>query len=611
MNITTDKNNKQGLVGYDFHGTLNSGIAPEKDAVVISGAKEGQTKDIQLYLKKIGREDMRIYALPSDENDSTSGIARWKSKIIKELGIKTYYDEHEGEIAILRKLNPDLNIIEVPVYHWVTFSMGWDGMPIAYHLQNEGTDSVVGMIQSKKEIDQEDDEEPEDKEQRISQYDGMIKKYPAAKLVKALKEIDNKDDYFIFFDQNNLYPYAEELLKAGFTKGLFPLKDDFDFEKDRERAMDFVQENYPDVKIIPYQIAKTVEEAKKMAEESDVPMVLQSKGDFVSTICPPDDLEINKKQIMDALDKHASDYAKGEIVLKEKLIKPIEITPQIVFWNGEPVYTTLDLETKNIGDGENNGNQVGCGTNLIIKTGFEDRINKIAFPPKIHHMAKKRNGFFIWDISLYITEKGIFFGEFCSNRLGYDASLTEMSMSGGALAYFSKIMRGENPLVQDFGFSIRTFNLNRQKDIEISTESNEETWLYETKKDGDRMVSLGCAWDLGVVTGTGDTPKQAIDSAYSNYESLSFKEKYARSKTDALSDFPTSVVNRYKMTNGVYYDAPDFEDTDESRNTYHEKVSIQSSEMQRTYEGLIDRMKQDHSKEMDSIREEIKQIING
>src|SRR6185295_5257935 len=259
---------------------------------------------------------------------------------------------------------------------YVLITKGWDGLPIFYHLQEEGGDVIVGQIQDDEELKIEHDkEEAEDKKQRLSQYEGMMKKYPARKVVDALKKIKDKDSYFIFCDQNNLFTYAEELLKAGFTKGLFPLKDDFDFEKDREQAMEFVKKHYPDVKLIPFQIAKTVDEAKKLVEESETPMVIQSKGDFVPTICPPDDVEQNKAQILSALDKYAKDYAQGEIVLKQKLIQPVEVTPEIVFWNGEPCFTNVDIETKNIGDGENNGNQVGCGTNLVIATEMDDEIN--------------------------------------------------------------------------------------------------------------------------------------------------------------------------------------------------------------------------------------------
>lgn len=484
--------------------------------------------------------------------------------------------------------------METQIKTWVTLTSGWDGLPIAYHLQEEGNESIVGQVQNKSELKEEDKEEPEDKKERLSQYEGMVKKYPAAQLVKALKKVKNKDEYFIFCDQNQLWPYAEELLKAGFTKGIFPTKADFDFEKEREAAMQFVEDYYPDVQIIPHEKVSTVEEARAFVEQAEVPLVIQSEGDFVSTIVGPDDVEQSKQTIMAALDRHEKEYGKGEIILKQKLVKPVEITPQIVFWNGEPVFVDLDIETKNIGDGENNGNQVGCGTNLIIRTDFEDEINRIAFPPKVFEMAKEHTGIFVWDISLYITEDGIFFGEFCSNRFGYDALMTEMTMAHGPSQYFEKIMAGENPLEDfKFGAAVRVFNLNRTKDQEIIVENWKPTWLYEVKMEDDRMLSVGDCWDLGVMTGRGNTLEEAVENVYENYEGLVFKEKYSRSKEDFLADYPTSIVRRYNETRGAYYEAPDMK---ESKENIDDKVY---------------KVKKEYESKFASFKKELKGILHG
>lgn len=470
---------------------------------------------------------------------------------------------------------------------WVTLTSGWDGMPVAYHLQQEGKKSIIGQIQDRSELKQGDTEDPEEKKERLSQYEGMIKKYPARKLVNALKKVKDKDLYFIFCDQNQLWPYAEELLKAGFKNGLFPTKQDFEFEKGREEAMEFVEEHYPDVQIIPHQKVSTVEEARKLVEQAEVPLVIQSEGDFVSTIVGPDDVEQSKITILAALGKHEKEYAKGEIILKEKLVAPIEITPQIVFWNGEPVFTDIDIETKNIGDGENNGNQVGCGTNLIIRTELEDEINRIAFPPKVYEMAKEHTGIFVWDISLYITDDGIFFGEFCSNRFGYDALMTEMTMAGGPSEYFSKVMNVKNPIADSkFGTAIRVFNLNRSKDQEITTEDWKPVWLYEAKQKDDKILSVGDCWDLGVVTGKGNTVEEAVGDVYKNYDTLVFKEKYSRSKDDFLSDYPTSIVRRFKATNGTYFEAPDFKTKDD---LHKEEVEKFKTKVKSKLYGLIRR----------------------
>lgn len=484
---------------------------------------------------------------------------------------------------------------------FITISQGWDGLPIAYHLQEEGNESILAQVQNKKELKMDDDEDPDDKKERLSQYDNMLDKHPARKVVDALKKVKNKDDYFIFCDQNSLWPYAEELLDAGFTKGLFPTQEDYDFEKGREAAMDFVKEHYPGIKIISHEKYSTVEEAKKAVEESEVPLVIQSEGDFVSTICPEDDVEKNHIAILAALDKHAKDYAKGEIILKEKLVQPIEITPQIVFWDGNAVFTDLDIETKNIGNGENNGNQVGCGTNLIIRTDMDDKINEIAFPPIVYEMASKRKGIFVWDISLYFTDDGIYFGEFCSNRFGYDALMTEMTMAHGPGMYFAKLMAGENPLEDfKFGTAARIFNLNRAKDQEISVENDKPIWLYEVKKKDDKMLSVGDCWDLGVVTGRGNDISEAVDNLYDNVTFLTFKEKYFRTKSDFVENYPTSIIHRFEGTNHEWYEAPDYEPSEDDGLTSEDRHVIRMAEEIKKHD-TIEEMKESITKRLSKI----------
>lgn len=450
------------------------------------------------------------------------------------------------------------------------FSKGWDFMPLAFALQNEGAEVYVGQIQDVSELKNGDEpEKPEEQKERISQYDGMLKKYPAEKLLKALLKVKDPSEYFVICDQNSLWNIGEKLSSAGF-KGMLPLKEDYEFEKDRKKAMDFVSENYPDVQIIPFNEYKTVEEAKAAVEESDVPLVIQSEGDHVATIVGEDEVEKNKITILSALDRHEKEYAKGTIILKEKLVNPVEITPQMVFWEGMPVFSDIDIETKNIGDGENNGNQVGCGTNLIVRTELNDEINRIAFPPAVHEMAKNRGGLFVWDISLYFTSDGIFFGEFCPNRFGYDAVMTECAMSEGVTPYLNGIQMGVNPLIHQFGAGVRVFNLNRTKDQEITVGNPDSTWLFEVKREYDKLLSVGDCWDLGVVTGVGDSIEDAVKETYENYSNLVFKEKYSRTKEDFLSDYPTSIIRRYNAVNGIYFLSPEFKTSEQK---YTEKIN--------------------------------------
>src|ERR1035437_1009739 len=273
-------------------------------------------------------------------------------------------------------------------FTFVVLTSGWDGMSVAYRLKCEGYDVIVGQTQDMAELKIDAKKEtPEAQEKRRSNFEGMLNKRDAKELVRALIKVKNKDDYFIFCDLNSMWFYAEILVKAGFKYGIFPKKEDYEFEKSREDSMAFVKKHYKGIDIIPFNEFKNTEEAKKFLEKTPGVYVIQSKGDYVSTIVPSsDDPELACQQICNQMEKNKKDYDKGGIILKNKLIDPVEITPEIMFFNGEVVFTDIDIETKNIGDGNNNGNQVGCGSNLIIKTELKDKINSVAFPPIVYEM---------------------------------------------------------------------------------------------------------------------------------------------------------------------------------------------------------------------------------
>lgn len=499
---------------------------------------------------------------------------------------------------------------------FIVFSQGWDGMPIAYHLQQEGYSVTVGQIQDKSELKNGDDkEEAGDKKERLSQYEGMVKKVPARELIKALIKVKNKDDYFIFFDQNNLWYYASILLKAGFTNGLFPTKEDYNFEKDRELAMDFVKKNYKGIEIIPFQEFKTVDETISYLESTPGVYVIQSQGDFVSTYVPQtDDEEVAKTQTIGQIEKYRSEYEKGGLIAKTKLINPVEITPQIVFYNGEEVFTDLDIETKNIGTGENNGSQVGCGSNLVISTDENDKINKISFPSAVYEMAQTHTGMFVWDISLYIFKGKLYFGEFCPNRLGYDASMTEMDMAGGAAKYFISIMNGKNPLKNKFGVGIRMFNLDKKSDNKIGIEGIEDnTWLYEAKSVNGEIMSTGSCWDLGVITNSDNSLDKAIEGLYEIKDKFSFKEVYCRTQDDFIADYNTSIIHRYKAINHDYIEASNLKDNMDIKKMFSQ-ISTQWESMEENHKIEISQIEKKlsikHKKEIESITSEIDNILN-
>src|SRR6266516_4751491 len=131
---------------------------------------------------------------------------------------------------------------------FIVFTFDGHGLPIAYKLKQEGCDVVVGQIIDPKDvISSKEKDEPEDEEyrlRRLALFDGMVEKIDAHKLVEQMRKIPDPGNYFVFFDLNSLFRYAEEIKSLGFH-GNFVTEADYEFEIDRDAAKDFVKANYP------------------------------------------------------------------------------------------------------------------------------------------------------------------------------------------------------------------------------------------------------------------------------------------------------------------------------------------------------------------------------
>lgn len=162
-----------------------------------------------------------------------------------------------------------------------------------------------------------------------------------------------------------------------------------------------------------------------------------------------------------------SEYESNGYIFEMKIQEVTELTPEMMFWDGVPVCVSMDIENKGIGAG-NTGIQTGCMQNLIVRTDFEDRINKVSFPEIVHEMAKERKGLFVWDLSILIDKNGkMFFGEYCSQRFGWDCFPTELAMASdeeGSMAatpFFSALIHKKNPFRKKFGAGVRILNIGR------------------------------------------------------------------------------------------------------------------------------------------------------
>jgi hypothetical protein len=237
-----------------------------------------------------------------------------------------------------------------------------------------------------------------------------------------------------------------------------------------------------------------------------------------------------------------------------------------MYYDGVPLVTTLNFENKSFGSG-NISIQTGCAEDLVFPTDMEDRINKISFPPIVDEMARQHKGLFIWDASILINKRDgkMYFGEFCSNRPGYNSFFTELAQLGSVTQFFEKIVRKESPFsLGTVGTSVRIFNLNRDESEKVSAnitvdyrkEIEKNLWLWDVRKNlRGKLVTVGSDWNLAVITGSGKSIDEAVGKMYHSVEGFAFVGAYYRSKDDYLSlDYSTSIINRlnYGLERGLY-----------------------------------------------------------
>lgn len=454
---------------------------------------------------------------------------------------------------------------------YIIFTFDGSGAPVAHHLQMEGQDVVLAIVDSMRSLSSEEDTEystelRNDKEQRLEMYEGIIKKRSAEEVIKEMKTYKNPQDYFVYFDTNGLYAFAEQIKDLGFH-GNFPTREDYLYETDRDKAKEFVKKYYTKLNIARKKEFKKISEAKEFLANTDEVWVLKGNSDETNAFVPDaDDPALAARQVIEALDKDASAYESEGFILELLIPSVMEITPEKIYYDGEPIAVSIDIENKPIGSG-NISIQTGCAADLVFPVTFEDRINQIAFPPIVDEIAKQHKGLFYWDASILINKRDgkMYFGEFCPNRPGYNASFTEFAQCGSVHEFFEKVSQKKNPFsLGTVASSIRIFNLHRDNEtqqilggltVDYAPEAEKDIWLWDVKKKGKKLINIGYGDCIAVVTGSGSSVEEAVNRMYRNLEKFSFLGAYYRPKADYLSlGYSTSILNRlnYGMDRGLY-----------------------------------------------------------
>ena len=446
------------------------------------------------------------------------------------------------------------------------FTLDGDLFPVAYSLIQEGKDVLVCQIDNPNLLGTDtwlsQKEDPEVRRRRLSLYDGMLEKLSLPKMYSKMIGIKDKDNCFVIFGHNSLYKISDRVRKMGFNTGLFPNEDDYIREQERQKSKDFVKKYYPGLKVAETKEFSNVDEVIKFVEESDKFWVVKSDGNHGETIVPDrDDLELAKQQIKSELTNSKNAYNQGKLILEQKIMNAIEFAPQMIWYNGKPVCSEVEIETRMFGSGDI-GDQTGGNENVVIPTMVDDKINEIAFPQIMHDIAKKHVGMFIADAGILSDGKDLYFTEFAGSRWGWGGIFSELSAAGSCDDYFQAIVEGEDPYRFDFGVGLAVYSIRSDSkfpmlnqeglSIFIKDESRSNFFIMQCKMKKDQLVNVGYrefdSEPLGYVVGRGDTLQEAVKEIYDTLQGISMKGIFYRPYEDFLSEaYTSSVVNRIKF----------------------------------------------------------------
>ncbi len=430
---------------------------------------------------------------------------------------------------------------------FILFTSYGEGLSLAKHLLDEGKEVLVGMVDDLETVGAKEPEDSSAYRARWRQYNGLLDKQKAESLIEKMKNFKDKDEWFVLFDFNNLWQFAEEALKAGFSKGLFPSRLDYKLESDRELAKKFVLKNYPDLKVAEVQEFKTAEEGVDFLKESEEFWALKGNDAGATTVVPSTHInEFATEELANALMGNKESYESKGFILERQIRDGTEVCPQLISYDGMPVATCIDLEDKGFSDTEGS-EKYGCSQNCVAATPMDCELNKIAFPEVVNKMAKKHKGLHFWDANLICKDGEYYYLEFCANRMGFDSIFAECEMAGGVSNYFNALSQAKVPYEAKYGAGVRGFSMKRddqgaiQKDIPLlfDEEIKSHLWFYGVQQKDGKLVNTGASYgdniagiDLVGFTESSDDNEYAWHKLKEVIEKFSFNGLYIRSFND-------------------------------------------------------------------------------
>ena len=444
--------------------------------------------------------------------------------------------------------------------HIALFTIDGHGEPLAYHMQEQGIDVHVGVIRKWPE-GYKHEENAESLKRRLSLYDGMFEhKTSSNELISKLLAQKNKQDWFVICDFNHEFVIADIIRKAGFS-GFLPTQKDAELEKDRKLAKELVAKRYEMVTVGECNEFKKIKEGIKfLSDNKESLYVLKGFSGEAPTIVPySDEYDVNREFLINGLERHRKLYESEGYILEEKIPDIVEFTPQAMAYDGKVVAVTVDIEHKLMGS--RSGIQTGCGADCVfwLEKGTDTKMYEWFLKP-LEDMMLRQNQLTVWDMSVLYSpsRKKYYFGEFCSNRFGFNAVFTENAIAGSTVKYFSRAVSQkeifQKGTSKKFGTSIRVFNLVPSNthigcmssgDLILCDKDGPNVWLWDVEEEDGNIYTVGFDKNTLIVTGTGNTLEQSVSDCFSNLKEVNYDSGYHLEAQDILNvDNPQSILSR-------------------------------------------------------------------
>lgn len=428
-----------------------------------------------------------------------------------------------------------------------------NGTSIAYHLQEEGNEVYLGQVRDWSSIKLKSTESDKEKRARLSIYDGLFKnKWPAEKLMSFLlgQPRNRRQDWIVICDFNFLWPYADRLRAAGY-RGLLPHKEDHDLEQDRNLAHEVIEELYPDVGLADYHEFKSAKDGIKFLEETDNGKLYVLKGfhmEAETIVSTGDDVDDNRELIIDALERDRDHlYEKDGFILEEEIEDALEFTPEAVSWNGEVRCMSVDVEHKRLGS--RSGPMTGCTMGAVLWQDDNEEMYERFLKPLEKRMMRP-NEITFWDLSIYYSpkRKKFYAGEFCPNRMGYDAVFGEICTFRSSTDWLTYLISGEYEERDPVSASIRVFNLDKKEKLFIGDPANRNVWCFDIHKENDKLYTAGSGKEAYTLTSSSEDLETAINQLYEFERTIEFEPGYFLEKHDWHdTEYHENILHRIEV----------------------------------------------------------------